>query len=346
MKSCYIDECGSVEQIKVGSLPEPYCQDDEIIIETKAAALNHLDIWVRRGRPGVSMRFPHILGSDLAGVVKEIGSRAQTINPTVKTGDAVVVYSGIFCGYCSACKKGQHSQCDTYGLLGLTRHGTYSEYVSVPALNVFKIPQHLSFEEGAAFPLTYLTAWRMLFTRAQLSAGQTVLIHGIGGGVAQAALKLATIAGAEIIVTSSSKSKLDHARQAGANHTICYTDEDMQQRVLSITDNAGVDIIIDSIGAATMPVNLALSKKGGAIALCGITTGAEAMINLQQIYWKQLSILGSTMGTLNEMQQLLRAVEFHNIKPVIDSIYKMDQVVEATRRMEDGQQFGKIVLVP
>lgn len=340
MKACYIESFGEIDVLKVGQLPDPKPEPGWVIIKSRAAALNHLDIWVRKGRPGKSIPMPHILGSDLAGIVKEIGKNVHGI----QTGEEVIIYPGLFCGCCASCLIGEHSECAQYGLLGLSKPGTFAEYVTVPATSVFKKPQHLTFEEAAAFPLTYLTAWRMLFTRGKLKAGDTVLIHGIGGGVALAALSLARLAGARTIVTSSSKDKLDQAQQLGAHHTISYTEKDVVKTVMEITGNRGVDLIIDAVGAKTMSINLDMTRKGGTIVICGVTTGAKTELNLQALYWNQLNILGSTMGSAGEFAQLIQAVSYNNLKPVIDSVYAMDHIQEANARMENGEQFGKIVL--
>ncbi|RJP60413.1 MAG: alcohol dehydrogenase [Candidatus Auribacter fodinae] len=345
MKACFIKRYGDPSVINTGSLPDPVCSPDEVIIETKATALNHLDIWVRMGRPGNALTFPHILGSDLSGVIREIGLSVGELH-NLRVGDEVIIYPGTYCGICSACRRGEHSLCTYYGLMGLTRQGTFSQYAAVPAANVLKKPEHLSFEESAAFPLTYLTAWRMLFTQGKLSPGQIVLIHGIGGGVALASLQLALSAGAHVIVTSSSDAKLEKASIIGAHATINYKEDTIADWIADYTESAGVDLIIDAVGAETMKSNLNIIKKGGTIVLCGVTTGPEAMLDLRSLYWKQIALHGSTMGSISELQQVLKTINTNAMKPVIDSIHTMDDVITATERMEKGKQFGKIILVP
>lgn len=340
MKACFIERFGGIDAISAGELDQPRPQADEVVIATRSAALNHLDIWVRKGRPDNNLPLPHVLGSDASGVVYEVGSNVSDL----KEGDEVLVNPGLSCGSCRACRKGQHSECANYGILGLSRPGTFAQYFCVPARNVYRKPAYMTFADAAAFPLTYLTAWRMVVSKGCVKPGQRVLIHGIGGGVAQAALVFATLAGAETFVTSSSEEKLLKAGQMGANHVISYTRENVVERVMGITNGQGIDLIIDAVGAKTMPSNLELVRKGGAIVLCGVTSGATVEMNLQAVYWKQLRLLGSTMGSDEDFRQMYDAVCVNNLKPMIDSLYPLDKIHDATKKMEDGEQFGKLVL--
>jgi NADPH:quinone reductase-like Zn-dependent oxidoreductase len=234
--------------------------------------------------------------------------------------------------------------CASFGIVGFHRPGTFAEKVAVPAINVYPKPTHLSHEEAGGFVLAYLTAWRMLMTRAETSPGDTVLIHGIGGGVAICALQLAKRIGAEVIVTSSSDEKLAFARELGADQTSNYQREDVTERVREFTSGRGVDVVIDSVGAATWPINLHVVRKGGRVVLCGVTTGAKAETNLQAIYWNQLTIMGSTLGSAGDLRQMLRAVEVSKLRPIVDRVFPLEEAQEATKRMEAGQQLGKIVL--
>jgi NADPH:quinone reductase-like Zn-dependent oxidoreductase len=229
--------------------------------------------------------------------------------------------------------------------VGLSRQGTFAEQVAVPARNVFGKPSHMSFNEAGAFVLAYLTAWRMLMARAQLKPGQTVLIHGIGGGVALGALQLAKLAGAEVIVTSSSDEKLDRAARIGADHTINYkTGNDVALCAKDITAGAGVDIVIDTVGAATWPIDFSAVRRGGKIVLCGVTSDAEAVIDLRALYWNQLTIMGSTMGSNEDFHQTVKAVAAAKLRPVIDSVTPLENITDAMGKMEAAEQFGKIVL--
>jgi NADPH:quinone reductase-like Zn-dependent oxidoreductase len=324
-------------------MPAPEPGEHEVVLDVRAAALNHLDIWVREGRPGLEVDKPRIIGTDAAGTISAVGPRVHGR----EVGDDVVLYPGLNCGCCEFCIQGQHSQCTRFGIVGVQRHGTFAEKVAVPASNVWPIPDNLDMLDAAAFPVAYLTAWRMLFTRAELVPGDTVLIHGIGGGVALAGLQLAGMSGAQAIVTSSSDEKLERARDLGAAHTINYrTSDDVADEVHELTGGRGVDIALDSVGAATWPIDLSAVRKGGTVVNCGVTTGAEAKTNLHQLYWNQLSALGSTLGSLAEFRKFLRAVEVNGLEPVVDTSYSLDDVREAMSRIEEGNQMGKILLTP
>ncbi len=340
MKASYIENFGNADVIKTGNLPDPECGKSDVIIEVKAAALNHLDIWVRMGRPGKEMQFPHILGSDASGIVKATGSDVHGIS----IGDEVVINPGIGCGYCDYCRAGEQSECVSFGIMGLSRAGTFADYTALPYMNIYRKPEHLSFQEAAAFPLTYLTAWRMIVSKGELKPGQTILIHGIGGGVAQAALKIAKLMGANIIVTSSSRQKLESAIKNGAHHAILYTENNIAEKVKEFTSGRGADLIIDSVGAATMQINHELAKKGGRIVLCGVTSGAKTEINLQALYWNQLKIFGSTMGSNNEFKMMIDFININKIRPEIDSVFPLSDTIKATELMEKGAQTGKIIL--
>jgi NADPH:quinone reductase-like Zn-dependent oxidoreductase len=341
MKAAVIREHGGVDRLRVEEVPEPKAAEDEVVLKVHSAGLNHLDIWVRKGRGGLKLPKPHILGSDAAGVVIAAGAKVRGVT----VGDEVVVNPGLSCGSCEYCNRGEQSECVSFGIVGLSRPGTFAEQVAVPARNVSAKPSHMSFNEAGAFALAYVTAWRMLMTRAQLKPGHTVLIHGIGGGVALCALQLAKLAGAEAIVTSSSDEKLDRAGQIGADHKINYrTVDDVARCVKDATSGTGVDIVIDTVGAATWPIDFSAVRRGGKVVLCGVTSDAEAATNLRMLYWNQLTIMGSTMGSDEDFRQMLRAVTTAKLKPVIDSVSPLKNITDAMGRMEAAEQFGKIVL--
>jgi NADPH:quinone reductase-like Zn-dependent oxidoreductase len=263
----------------------------------------------------------------------------------VAVGDEVIINPGLSCGCCEFCSRGQQSECISFGIVGLSRPGTFAELLALPSRNVWPKPSHMNFNEAGVFVLSHLTAWRMLMTRAQLKPGQTVLIHGIGGGVALSALQLARLAGAEVIVTSSSDEKLERASQIGADHTINYRIvEDVAQHVKDITSGRGVDIVIDTVGAATWPIDFSAVRRGGKIVLCGVTSDAQAVTDLRALYWNQLTILGSTMGSEEDLHLMIKAVTKAKLKPIIDSVTKLENIKDATEIMETGQQFGKIVI--
>jgi len=340
MKAAVIHEHGGVDCVRVEQVPEPVPGRGEVVLKIKTAGLNHLDIWVRNGRPGLKLTMPHILGSDAAGVVAAVG--ADVTN--VKVGDEVVLNPGLSCGSCEYCNRGEQSECVSFGIVGMSRPGTFAEYVAVPAQNVSARPAYMDFDQAGGFVLSCLTAWRMLVTRAQLTPGQTVLIHGIGGGVALCVLQFAKLIGARVIVTSSSDEKLAGARQIGADYTINYKMVDVAGQIKDFTSGRGVDVVIDTVGAAAWPIDFSAVRRGGKIVLCGITTGAKAETDLRALYWNQLTIMGSTMGSNEDFRQMLQAVTAAKLKPIMDSAEPLGNVRKAMGRMESGQQFGKIVL--
>ena len=341
MRAVTIPQHGGPEVVAVRDVPDPSPAAGEVLVEVRAAALNHLDIWVRKGRPGLALRFPHVLGSDGAGVVAEVGAAVQGLRP----GDEVLLNPALSCGRCEFCRRGEQSECPAFSLVGLGRAGTFAERVAVPAECVHPKPAHLDFKSAAALPLSHLTAWRMLATRAALRPGERVLIHGIGGGVALAGLQIAKLLGAEVIITSSSQDKLNRARSLGADYAINYRiEQDVARKVLDLTGGRGVDVVMDTVGAATWKTDFAAVRRGGRIVLCGVTTGAAAETPLAVLYWNQVSVLGSTMGSHEDFRLMLRAVTAAKLEPVVDSVLPLDRAAEAFARMEAGEQFGKIVL--
>ncbi|MEW5876781.1 MAG: zinc-binding dehydrogenase [Acidobacteriota bacterium] len=340
MRALYFEEHGSFENLKVGERPKPQAGSGEVVIALRAAAFNHLDLFVLHGLPGIPVPLPHIGGADGAGVVVEVGPGVAN----VREGDEVVFNPGIWCGQCEFCRKGEHSLCVSYGIVGEHTDGTFAEYVKVKAEACFPKPAHMSWEEAAAFPLTFLTAWRMLFTRARLQAGETVLIHGIGGGVAQAATILARQAQAAVIVTSSDDAKLEKAKGLGAEITINYTREDVARKVRELTGKRGVDVVVETTGKATWMTSLRCAAKGGRIVTCGATTGPDPAEEIRLIFWNQLSILGSTMGNQKEFADMLSMVCEKKLRPLVDQVFPLAEGISAYRYLAEGRQFGKVVL--
>jgi NADPH:quinone reductase-like Zn-dependent oxidoreductase len=340
MKAAVIRKHGGLDVVKVEDIADPRAGENDVLLQVRCAALNHLDIRVRNGGRGPDMEMPHILGSDAAGVVIDKGSKVQGIN----IGDEVIVNPGLSCWCCEHCNTGEHSQCESFGIIGLSRPGTFAEKAVVPFYTIWPKPAHLDFNEAAALGLAYVTAWRMLFTRAQLMPGETVLIHGIGGGVALAALQFAKLAGAEVIVTSSKDEKLATAKKIGADHTINYKNSDVAKIVKDITNGLGVDIVFDTVGAGTWETDFAAVRKAGRIVICGVTGGSKTEIDLQSLYWRQITVLGSTMGSNGDFRQMLKTVTAAKLKPVVDSVHPLHDIQKAMGRMETGVQFGKIVL--
>ncbi|MFO8015023.1 MAG: zinc-binding dehydrogenase [Phycisphaerae bacterium] len=341
MKAVTIRGHGGPEVVRVEEVDDPSPAVGEVVLRVQAAALNHLDLWVRIGPPGMDLEFPHVLGSDAAGVVAEVGEGVHGVS----VGDEVVLNPGLSCGCCEACRRGEQSACRAYTIVGLGRWGTFAERVSVPARCVSPKPDHLDWPDAAALPLAYLTAWRMVMTRSRVAAGETVLIHGIGGGVALASLQIAKLAGAWVIVTSSSDEKLARAEDLGADATVNYRAEpDVAKAVIGATGGRGVDVVVDTVGAATWPVDFEAVRRGGRIVNCGVTTGAEATTPLHALYWKQVTVLGSTMGSDEDFRRLLLAVRANELAPVVHGAYPLADAADALACMEAGEQFGKIVL--
>ena len=340
MKAVFITEHGGIDKIKFDEVKKPVISSKEVLIKLKAASLNHLDIWVRQGIPGIKVEFPHILGSDGAGVVEEAGQEVKN----VKAGDKVLLNPGISCNTCEFCSAGEHSLCPTFHLLGEHVNGTYAEYVKAPFENIHRIPGNLSFEEAAAFPLVFLTAWRMLISKARLLPGETILILGIGGGVSSAALRIAKHTGARVIVTSGDNNKIEKAKQLGADIAINYNKKDFAKEIRNLTQKRGVDVLLDNIGSVTWIKSLSSLARGGRLVTCGATTGANPQTDIQRIFWNQISVLGSTMGNRKEFLQILNLFEVNNLKPVIDSVFLLKDFREAQKKMEEKKQFGKIVI--
>ena len=341
MKAVRIHEYGGAEKLRYETVETPkLTSPTEALVQLKAASLNHIDIWNRKGLTGMEFPFPHILGADGAGVVVEVGEQARN----VKKGDAVCLFPPSGCGECEFCATDREFMCVRLRVLGEKMDGTYAEYVKLPAENCFSIPPGLSFGEAAAFPLVFLTVWRMLITNAKLKPGEQVLILGIGGGVATAALQLAKQVGAHVIVTSKSDEKLEMARNWGADHGINYLKADFAREARALTAKRGVDVVVDCVAGEGWEKSLAALAKGGRLVTCGATAGAKAPTDVPRLFWNHLSIFGSTLGSREEFHQLLNLVRVSNMRPVIDQVFPLEAAAEAHRRLEEGKQFGKIVL--
>jgi NADPH:quinone reductase-like Zn-dependent oxidoreductase len=340
MKAIYFTQHGGNEVLQYGERPDPVPGPGEVRVAIRAAALNHLDIFVRNGIPNVPL--PQIPGADGAGVVDAVGEAVTGVSP----GDRVLLQPGLYCGVCEFCSAGEQSICVSYGILGEHVPGTFAERVVVPARNVFPVPEGLSFPQAAAFPLTYQSAWRMVVGRAAVRPGETVLIHGVGGGVAWAALQIALLSGARVIATTSGDVKAGRARDAGAELVVDYLKEDVAQAVRRHTGKRGVDVVVDTVGEATWMTSLRSAAKGGRIVTCGATSGPSPKEDIRLIFWKQLSILGSTMANDREFRALHAAVAAGKLAPRIDRAFALPEAAAAYSLMESGQQHGKIVLVP
>jgi NADPH:quinone reductase-like Zn-dependent oxidoreductase len=342
MKALIFYEHGPVDVLRYDNIPMPEPGEGEVLVKIEATALNHLDIWVRRGWPGLKLAMPHIGGADGAGVVAQLGPGVSGI----ELGARVAINPGINAFEDEFTRRGDHPMSPGYGILGESRPGTFAEYIVVPQAALVVMPDGASFEETAAAQLVYLTAWRMLITRGQLRAGETVLIIGAGGGVNTAALQIAKLAGAEVYALTSTEKKMEKAHQLGADHVINYKTEEWVKRIHQMTNRRGVDVVIDNVGQATWQQSLLVARRGGRIITVGNTSGPQAATDLRYVYLKQLTIIGSTMGNPQEFRDVMALVWAGKLHPIIDRVMPLSHGREAEALMERGEQFGKIVLTP
>lgn len=341
MKAIRIHEHGGFDKLRFEDAPDPeITAPEDVIVKLEAAALNHIDIWVRVGATGMEIPMPHILGADGAGVVVDVGSEVKSL----RAGDKVCLYSFIGCGECEFCLSDRDFMCIRVKALGERLDGTYAERVKVAPENCFPIPPYMTFDEAAAFPLVFLTVWRMLVTNARLQPGETLLIVGIGGGVASAALQVGARIGARVIVTSGSDEKIERALALGAAHGINHRQKDYAKEVQQWTDGRGVDVVVDSVAGEVWQKSLASLGHGGRLVTCGATAGWQPNDDLNAIISKSLKIYGSTLGSREDFRQLLGFLNATQIHPVIDSKFSLNQAADAQRRMEEARQFGKIIL--
>ncbi len=339
MKAIRFHEHGGPEVLRFEEVADPILGPGEALVRVHACALNHLDLWQRRGLPRVVIPLPHVSGSDVAGVV--IKSTALGVS----LGARVMLQPGISCSRCAACLSGGDNDCLHYEVLGYRHHqGGYAELVKVPVQNLIPIPDSLSWVDAAAFPLTFVTAWHMLVTRARVQRGEDVLVLAAGSGVGQAAVQIARLHGARVIATAGSEAKLARARELGAAEVINHRDQDIAEEIKRITARRGVDIVVEHVGQATWAKSVRSLARGGRLVTCGATTGGAGSVDIRALFSKKLSILGSYMGTKGE---LLRAAEFlfvGQLKPVIDRTFPLADAAQAQERLEESGQFGKIVL--
>jgi len=339
MKAVRFHQHGGPEVLRYEDAPDPVAGPGEVLVRVRACALNYLDIWERRGLERVTFPMPHISGSDVAGEV--IASAA----PDVAIGRRVMLQPGVSCGHCAACLSGRDYECACYEVLGYRNHpGGYAELVKVPVQNLVPIPDEIDFVHAAAFPLTFLTAWHMLMTRAKLTRGEDVLVLAAGSGVGQAAIQIAFMHGARVFATAGSDAKLERARALGAFEVINHHTQDIAAEVLRLTNRRGVDVVIEHVGEATWAKSVRALARGGRLVTCGATTGGHGTLDLHALFAKQLSILGSYMGSKGELLRAARFLFTGQLKPVVDRTYPLAEAAAAQRRLEQSDQFGKIVL--
>jgi NADPH:quinone reductase-like Zn-dependent oxidoreductase len=342
VKATIFKQHGAPEVLEYTDVPEPSFRENEVVVEVKACALNHLDIFVRTGMPGIEIPLPHILGNDVAGVVRDAGELVTWVKP----GDEVMVQPGVSCGHCEACLSGRDNMCREYDIVGYRRDGGYAERVVVPGVNIIPKPSGLSWEEAASLPLVTVTAWHMLVTRANVQPGEDVLVHAAGSGVGSVAIQIAKLRGARVITTASSDDKLAKARELGADETVNYTRDDWPKEVRRLTDRKGVDVVVEHTGAATWAGSISALKNNGRLVTCGATSGFDARTDLRQVFYRHLTLLGSFMGSKSELLEAMQFVSTGKIRGVVDRVLPLSEARQAHELIEDRAQFGKVVLKP
>ena len=340
MKAVRIHEFGGPEVLRYEGISDPKLRHDQVLVRVQACALNHLDLWVRKGLPGVSL--PHIPGSDVAGEIVEVGEYVVGF----QLGQRVLLAPMHFCNRCAKCVSGLQNQCPDFTVLGNRVDGGNCELIAVPAVNVIPIPDTLDFNQAASVPLVFLTAWHMLVGRAGIRPGQTVLVLGASSGVGIAAIQVAKLFHARVITTAGDQKKLEKARELGADHGINHYHQKISEEVKRLTNHAGVDIVVEHVGAATWEESMKCLKPGGTLVTCGATSGPNASFDLRFLYSRQLSLLGSYMGTMGELYDVLGHLFAGRLKPVVDRVFALQDIRDAHEYMEKSQMFGKVILNP
>jgi NADPH:quinone reductase-like Zn-dependent oxidoreductase len=341
MQALTLTEVGGPDRLVLQEVAAPALgSPHDVRVRIRCAALNRVDLFVTGGLPDLPIAFPHVVGADGAGVVESVGAEVTSVRP----GDRVMLNPGVSCGRCAACLEGDEPLCPDFAILGEHRPGTAGELVVVPALNVAPVPAEMSWPQAAAFPLATLTAWRMLSGRARLRAGETVLVWGVGGGVGMAALQIGVLLGARVIVTSGSDAKLAVAHRMGAAVTLNHGTDDVVAVVKRETGGQGADVVVDSVGERTWDLSLRAVRRGGRLVICGATTGPRVSFDLRRLFWRQWSILGSTMGNRREYAEIVRLAHQSRLWPVVDQVVPLARGGEAYARMQRGEQTGKLVI--
>jgi len=342
MKAARIHQHGPPEVLIYEDVPDPKIKANQILVRVRACALNHLDLFVRAGIPGMKFAMPHILGCDIAGEVVETGELCERVKP----GWRVLLSPGLSCRQCDQCMAGRDNFCRRYTIFGYGVDGGDAELLAAPEWTAIQIPDDLSFEEAAATPLVFLTAWHMLVGRAHLQLGEDVLVLAASSGVGSAAIQLAKLHHCRVIATAGGEAKLTKAKELGADHVIDHYTQDIAAEVKKLTGKRGVDVVFEHVGAATWPKSLESLAPAGRLVTCGNTTGWDVKLDLRFLFSKQWSLLGSFMGTLGELHQVLKFVFKKELKPVIDKVYPLSEIRAAHERLENKEQFGKVVVTP
>lgn len=342
MKAAVFFEHGPIETLQYADVPTPEPGPGEVLVRVRATAINHLDLFVRQGIPGINLEFPHYGGSDIAGEVAALGAGVTGW----QEGEHVVINPSLWCSTCEYCIAGEESLCVRYRIIGEHVRGGAAEYVVVSATNLFRIPNDYPWEQAAAVPLVFMTAWRSVITQGELRAGQSILVLGAGGGVASAAIQIAKLAGATVYAASRDAGKRQHARELGTDHVL-NSSGDFGKEIWGLTNKRGVDVVLENVGAATWDRSLRAVAKGGRVVVFGATSGPQVGLDLRQLFWKQYAVIGATMANNREFNTVMRLVFWERrLSPVVDRVLPLSQIQEAHRALEAGEQFGKIVLVP
>jgi NADPH:quinone reductase-like Zn-dependent oxidoreductase len=339
MKAAIFRRHGGPEVVEIADVPAPELRPGHVRVSVRAAAMNHLDLWTRRGLPSLQLEFPHIGGSDFAGVIESVGAGVEALAP----GTRVLVNPSLWCGRCEWCRKGEESLCESYRIIGEHLAGGFAELVVVPAANVLPIPDRLSFEEAAAVPLVFQTAWRGLVTRGRLRSGETALITGASGGVSTAAIQVARHAGARVFAVTAGAEKAQRASALGAHLVFDRLDSDFSRAIWEATDRRGVDLVFDGVGEVIWPAALRTLARRGRLVTYGATTGPRGQVDIRLAFWKQIEVIGTTMSNRSEFEQVMGLVFERKLKPVIDVVWPLDRARAGHERLESGTQFGKIV---
>ena len=340
MKAVRIHHFGGPEVLMYEDVPDPQPRKDQVLVRVKACSLNHLDVWVRKGLPGVKL--PHILGSDIAGEVAEVGEYVSGFT----VGQRVLVAPMHFCGHCLKCLAGLQNQCREFTVLGNGVDGGNCELIAVQPASVIPIPDSLDFNQAASVPLVFVTAWHMLVGLAAVRPGQTVLVLGASSGVGIAAIQIAKLFHCRVITTAGDEAKLEKGRALGADYGINHYQQKISEEVRKITNKEGVDIVVEHVGAATWDESLRSLKSGGKLMTCGATTGPTVSLDLRHLFARQLSLLGSYMGTMGELHEVLRHVFSGRLKPVVDRVFPLSEIRAAQEYLEKSQMFGKVIVRP
>jgi NADPH:quinone reductase-like Zn-dependent oxidoreductase len=340
MKAVRIHQFGGPEVLTYENVPDPQPRRDQVLVRVRACSLNHLDVWVRKGLPGVKL--PHILGSDVAGEIVEAGEYLRGF----KTGQRVLLAPMHYCGHCESCVAGLQNQCREFTVLGNAVDGGNCELMAAPAANVIPIPDSLDFNQAASVPLVFVTAWHMLVGLAGIRQGQTVLVLGASSGVGIAAIQIARLFHCRVITTAGDETKLAKGRELGADYGIDHYKQKISEEVRKITNKEGVDIVVEHVGAATWEESVKSLKTGGTLVTCGATTGPNVGIDLRHLFARQLSLLGSYMGTMGDLREVLKHVFAGRLKPVVDRVFPLSELRAAHEYLEKSQMFGKIVVNP